>query len=141
MFRYCVGELRMSEDVAYKRIRVAVRGRRFPRILSAIAEGRLSVSAVALLAPYLCEQDADELLSEAEGKTRAQIEALIASRFPQPDVPTLVCAIPNVSAGVPITDSQSPILNCQELAPGPIAVSLTLPHSGQKRNPWRRDAT
>ena len=135
MFRYCVGELRMSEDVAYKRIRVAARARRFPSILSAIAEGRLSVSAVAVLAPYLREQDADALLSEAEGKTRAQIEALLASRFPQPDVPTLICALPSVSSDLPISDSRSPDSNCQELAPGPIAVQATAPPFWSEEKP------
>ena len=53
MFQYCVGELRMSRDVAYKRVRVAGKARRFPRILSGIFDGSLGVSTVALLVPDL----------------------------------------------------------------------------------------
>ena len=134
MFRYCVGELRMSEDVAYKRIRVAAWARRLPRILSAIAEGKLNVSAVAVLAPYLRQQNAEELLTEAEGKTRAQIEALLVSHFPQPNVPTTVRALPSLSA-VPLTcDGRSPISNCQELAPGPIAsIERSLPSWSEEK--------
>ncbi|MEO5618344.1 MAG: hypothetical protein ABIS67_11270, partial [Candidatus Eisenbacteria bacterium] len=41
MFAYCVGELRLSEDSAFKRIRVARKARQFPAIFEAIADGRL----------------------------------------------------------------------------------------------------
>ena len=40
MFAYCVGELRLSEDAAAKRIQVARAARRFPAILGEI--GRAS---------------------------------------------------------------------------------------------------
>src|SRR5258708_1035364 len=40
MFLYCLHELRMSEDVAYKRIRAARAARQFPAIFPAVADGR-----------------------------------------------------------------------------------------------------
>ncbi len=49
MHLYCVGELGMSEDIAYKRTRAARKAREFPRIFLAIADGRLTLSAVGLL--------------------------------------------------------------------------------------------
>jgi hypothetical protein len=44
MFAYCVGRLHMSEDIAYKRIRVARKARRFPTVFLAIAEGHLHLA-------------------------------------------------------------------------------------------------
>src|SRR5262245_14351838 len=40
MFAYCVDELHLSEEAAYKRLRVARAARRFPQVLVALAEGR-----------------------------------------------------------------------------------------------------
>jgi len=94
MHAYCMGELRMSDDVAGKRIHAAHTARDYPAIFEAVADGRLNVSAVIMLAPRLAPENAEELLSAAAGKTRAQIEQLLADRFPQPDLETLVRALP-----------------------------------------------
>jgi len=53
MYSYCVNELHLSDEAAFKRIRAARTARQFPSILAALADGRLHVSAVVLLAPYL----------------------------------------------------------------------------------------
>src|SRR5215510_4993118 len=55
MFQYCIRELGMSEDIAWRRITTARLARRFPRILPALTDGRLHVSGVALLKDYLTE--------------------------------------------------------------------------------------
>jgi len=90
MHAYCIGELRMSEDVAFKRIRAARAARDFPAIFPALEDGRLTLSAVVLLAPNLRPETASELLSVAVNKTNAEVELLLAQRFPRSDVPTLV---------------------------------------------------
>ncbi len=94
MFAYCVEELRLSEDVAYKRIQVARTALRFPVIFGAVAEGRLNLSGVALLAPHLGEANADELLAAAAGRTRAGIEEWLAQRFPRSELLPLVMQLP-----------------------------------------------
>ena len=86
-YKYCVYKLRMAGDVAYKRIRAARAARRYPVIFAAIADGRLTLTAVVMLSPYLKRRKADELLAAAMHKTNAEIALLIAERFPQPDVP------------------------------------------------------
>src|SRR5512134_3619243 len=53
MFSYAVHELRLSEDAALKRIQAARAARQFPAIFDAVADGRLHLSAVTLLAPHL----------------------------------------------------------------------------------------
>ena len=62
MYMYCVRELHMSEDTAFKRIRAARAARQFPAIFTAVAEGRLNLNAVVLLAPHLTCETADQLM-------------------------------------------------------------------------------
>jgi hypothetical protein len=98
MFEYCVQKLRYSEYAAYKRIRAARAARRFPAILDAVAEGRLHLAAVALLASHLTTDNAEGLLAAAVHKSKREVELLIAERFPRPDLPVRLTAI---SAPVP----------------------------------------
>jgi hypothetical protein len=102
MYLYCVHELRLSEDAAYKRIRVARTARRFPVIFHGLADGRLNLTSVVLLTPYLTEQTADELLSAARHKTKSEVEQLLAERFPRSEMLGLVEAIPTPRAGTEI---------------------------------------
>src|SRR5262245_49912364 len=53
MYAYCVQALRLSEDATLKRIQAARAARQFPAIFEALADGRLHLSAVCMLAPYL----------------------------------------------------------------------------------------
>src|SRR5438093_10715638 len=94
MFAYCVHELRLSEDAAYKRIQAARVARQFPGIFEAVADGRLHLTAVGLLAPYLTPKNAAELLAAAALKTKSEIEELLARRFPRSETLGLVAALP-----------------------------------------------
>ncbi len=94
MYAYCVRELHLSEEAAFKRIHAARTARRFPAIFAALADGRLHLSAVVMLAPHLTPENAAELLAAAAHQSKALLEQLLAQRFPRPDVPTRVQAIP-----------------------------------------------
>ena len=98
MHAYCVNELRLSEESAFRRIRVARTAREFPAIFAAIEKGDLNLTAVLLLTPFLTAESVDELLAAAAGKCKAEIEQLLAQRFPKPDVPT---RLEPVTPGVP----------------------------------------
>src|SRR5439155_11647894 len=93
MFAYCVGELRLSEDAAAKRLRAARTARRCPGVLAALADGRLHLGAIVLLAPPLTPETEAELLAAATHKSKSEIELLLAERFPCLDVPATVDAI------------------------------------------------
>jgi hypothetical protein len=93
MYAYCVGELHLTEESAYKRIRVARTGRQFPEIFTALAESRLHLSDVILLAPHLRPDTARELLKAAANKTRCELEQVLAERFPKPELPTRLRAV------------------------------------------------
>src|SRR5262245_23325389 len=57
MHAYCEQELRLSEDAANKRIRVARKAREVPALFAAIADGRLNLSGVVLLAAHLTPEN------------------------------------------------------------------------------------
>jgi 5-methylcytosine-specific restriction endonuclease McrA len=99
MVTYCMGELRLSEDAALKRIRVARMSRDLPEVLEAIEAGRLSLSAALLLKPFLTRESFGELVAAAEGKSRRAIEQIVA-RLGQPELEaqrTQVAPVPAAS--------------------------------------------
>jgi hypothetical protein len=98
MYAYCVGELHLCEQAAFKRIQAARAARRFPVIFEAIASGRLHLSAIVLLAPHLTEDTARVLLAAATHRTKAEIEQLLAERFPRPDVLAWITEVTGPSA-------------------------------------------
>src|SRR2546426_12231821 len=83
MHAYCVHELHLSEDSAYKRITAARVARQFPVVFEALAEGRLHLAAIGLLSPYVRPENTDELLEAAVHKTKSEIEEPLAQRFPR----------------------------------------------------------
>src|SRR5712671_1140577 len=94
MFAFCVGELGFSEDEAYFRINLARTARRSPVLLDALRSGQVHQTGLRLLAPHLTEENQDEVLAEAAGKSKRQIEELVARLAPQPPVPTIVRKLP-----------------------------------------------
>ena len=85
MYAYCLGELNLSEDEAYKRIRAARAAREYPVLFEEVAEGRLHLTAVCLLAPHLTAANAHELIESAAHRCRSEVESWLAQRFPRAD--------------------------------------------------------
>src|SRR3989442_3732604 len=148
MFLYCVHELHLSEEAARKRIHAARAARRFPAIFSAVAAGRLHLSAVVTLAPHLTEDTADELLAAAAHKTRAEIELLLAQRCPRPDVPARLEAIsplPPPTLSVEPVDPKPVGTLTDQRAPGrveaPPKVAPLSPQRWRCKSPSRRART
>ncbi len=104
--QFCVRHMHMSEDQAYKHLRAARAGRRFPVVFEMIADGRSNVSAIKLLSRYLTAANGEALLRDATGRTNKQVLELLAERFPQPDVPTVMFAIatPVRAQGAPVSE-------------------------------------
>ncbi len=83
MHAYCVHELHMCENTAYKRIQAARAARQFPALFAAIADGRLHLTAVTLLAPHLTAGNVDEMVAAAAHRTAAEILCLQAELAPK----------------------------------------------------------
>ena len=90
---YCRERLKYAEDAALKRARVAKLALRFPRALEELRSGAIHLTGLFLLSSHLTEENADSLFTEARGKSRSELELLIARRFPRPDVPPKVQAL------------------------------------------------
>jgi hypothetical protein len=110
MHAWCVGELRFSDDAAYKRITAARAARRFPVLLARLADGSLHLSAVKLLAAHLTPENCDELIGLAARLPKAELERELGRRA----MP--MWAAPVAAAGSPLHLEQVP-----QLAPGPVA--------------------
>jgi hypothetical protein len=100
MFQFCVQRLGMSEDEACRRIHAARLTRRFPDLLARIERGDLTLSTMALLADALTPSNYEELVEAAAGKTKADVQSLLAKRAPSPDVPAAITTIP-MQAAIP----------------------------------------
>lgn len=85
MFAFCVHELKMAEQEAYKRIAVARLARRLPGILDRLACGRIHLSALTILAPHLAEDNWERILDQAESKSMRELERIAVSFAPKPD--------------------------------------------------------
>ena len=112
MHAYCIEGLHWCEGTASRRIYAARAARRFPVLFDAIADGRLHVTAVVMLSKHLSSGNVDEVVAAATRKSKAEIEQLIADRFPQPDLPQVLQAIapppPTQPMAAPRSDQHSP---------------------------------
>jgi hypothetical protein len=98
LFAYCRQALRLSEDAACNRIEAARACRRFPVILDLLASGEVTLTSVRLLGRHLTPENHQAVLARASGRSRREIEALVAELAPQPDVPSSVRKLPTFTA-------------------------------------------
>jgi hypothetical protein len=98
LFSYCTQALRLSEDAACNRIEAARACRRFPAIVDLLASGQVTLTAVRLLGRHLTPENHQTVLAKASGRSRQQIEVLVAELAPRPDVPTSVRKLPSFMA-------------------------------------------
>jgi 5-methylcytosine-specific restriction endonuclease McrA len=94
LFSYCTHALRLSEDAACNRIDAARACRRFPVIIDLLASGQVTLTAVRLLGRHLTPDNHQAVLAKARGRSRQQIEGLVAELAPRPDVPTSMRKLP-----------------------------------------------
>jgi len=141
MHAYCVEALHLSDDAAYKRIQAARAARRFPALFDAVADGRLHLSAVCLIAPHLAADNFDALVALATHRRKLEIERLLAERFVPAWLPTATAADPpaastvaslapgqvNGAACAAPGPAGAPSAMAGELAPGQVAVPAATP--------------
>jgi hypothetical protein len=94
MFAYCTDVLHLSEAEAYLRIAAARASREHPILLNMLADGRLHLTGIGKLAPYITEGNRDALLARATHRSKRQIEELIADLFPCTDAPAVMRKLP-----------------------------------------------
>src|SRR6266545_7117161 len=125
LFDYCTQVLRLSEDATCNRIHAARACRRFPMILDLLASGAMSLTSVRMLRPHLTPENHEAVLARACGRSRREIEALVAELAPRPDVPSSVRKLPTATpaprlmpvATSPATRAEAATLASPEPAP------------------------
>ena len=108
LYVYCREALGYSEDAAYNRNVAARVARRFPEVVDMLAEGRLTLTAVKLLAPVLNDGNRARAFAEAAGKSKRDIEMLVAALAPKPDVPSSVRKVGSPGSRNPSTPAAVP---------------------------------
>ncbi|HEY3248392.1 MAG TPA: HNH endonuclease signature motif containing protein, partial [bacterium] len=123
LFVYCTQVLHFSESAAYRRVEVARAARRYPVILTLLAEGSVNLTTVLLLAAELTPSNHRELLVAATHKSKNQVEELIASLRPKPAVPSSVRMLPVARARSACSPTQE-LLKPTEVAPTQAEIAL-----------------
>ncbi|HEU5057854.1 MAG TPA: HNH endonuclease signature motif containing protein, partial [Kofleriaceae bacterium] len=119
----------LSEAEAYHRITVSRAARRFPSILPMLASGQLHISAVARVAAHLTDDAAEPLLARVAGRSRREIDALVAELAPKPDVPDSIRPLGHrrpQSLAVPPSPARELCLDGVAAAAEPTDVARTL---------------
>jgi len=98
LFDFCVRRLRMSEGAAFRRIAAARLVRRFPSLLGHLESGAVHLSTLVMLREHLTESNVEELVAATSGKTKREVEELLARRAPRADVPATIRKLPSPSA-------------------------------------------
>ena len=142
LFDYCTRALHLSEDAACNRIEAARASRRFPVILEMLAEGALTLTSVRKLKSHLTSENHEVILRKAAGRTKEQLEALIAALAPKPDVPAMVRKLPGttgVVAATPETPALPTLLDVASEPASPVGVTGA-PAEGSSAVEAHRDA-
>jgi 5-methylcytosine-specific restriction endonuclease McrA len=90
MFDFCVHRLDMSDGEAHRRLIAARLVRRFPSVLGYLERGDVHLCGLALLRDHLTDDNHEELLHAASGKTVRAVQEMLAARAPKPDVPSRI---------------------------------------------------
>jgi len=130
VFTYCRGALRLSEHAAYNRLVAARVARQFPVILEGLADGCLNLTTVRLLAPHLSPDNHRDVLARAAGRSKREIEALVASLAPRPDVAPSIrkfsapgqAATPDGPNRAPMLAAPTPTLEANDPPAGPSSI-------------------
>ena len=119
LFDYCTQVLRLSEDATCNRIHAARACRDFPVILDLLASGAMPLASVRILRPHLTPENQEAVLARASGRSRREIEALVAELAPRPDVPSSVRKLPTATPAItpPATRVEAHILVPSQPAP------------------------
>lgn len=94
LFEFCIKRLGMSNASAH-RFSVAARlAAEFPELVGRVERGEIHLSTLVQMRHHLTAENANELLELARGRTRYQVEELLAAVAPRPDAPSRMRKLP-----------------------------------------------
>lgn len=90
LFAYCVKSLGYDENTAYRLITAGRVVKHYPAACALIASGDLTLTAILVLSPVLTDENSERLLSQVKGKSRRELETIVAGIAPLPSRPDFV---------------------------------------------------
>ena len=100
LWECCKRELGLSERAIYYRIAAAREVQRNPQLAGQIRDGRLCITTLAMLTKVMTDENANTLVAEAAGKSKREVEQIVARLDPKPIPADVVRAIaPEPSPG------------------------------------------
>ena len=84
LFDYARRRLNLGEGTVWRRLQVARACRQFPQLLEALWDHSIHLSAASLLAPHLSPDNVEGLLAQARGKSKREVEKIVAGESPRP---------------------------------------------------------
>ena len=119
LFTFCTNRLKISEPSTCKRIQAARAAKKHPILLDLIRENKITLTTINLIAPHITE----ELIQETIGMKKRQVEDLLATKHPQPDVQESMRLVPMTKTRT-FSRECKPVL--KPLSPQRVKVQLTL---------------
>ena len=132
MFGYCTQVLHLSEHAAYARIAAARAATRFPVVMDLLIEGAITLTTVTILGRHLTAANHAALLESVRHKSKADVEMLVATLHPLPDIPSSVRKVP--SPKLPTATVASLIADVTEVISVP-KVTTQEPQGASARQP------
>jgi hypothetical protein len=129
MHGYCTGVLHLSDAEAYLRIAVARCSRRFPEVLAMLKEGKIHLSGLAKLDRHLTRQNAQALLKAATHRSKREIDALVATIAPKPDVPAKIRKLPDRKTSRELRPDGVELSHVEKMGTGPVESPSIEPES------------
>src|SRR5882672_1975428 len=99
LYAYCIYELRLSEDAAFRRSKAARLVREYPELGDAIAKGEIHLTGLLMIGPHLGGERHAEILRRSRFRSKRELLRLLAEIDPKPEVPALVEPIGPAPAG------------------------------------------
>lgn len=94
MWDFCVRRLGMSHGETSRRLTAMKLVRRFPSLLGRIERGQIHLSSLKILGKHLDESNVEALLDEAAGKSKMEVQEIVARHYPRPNAPEIMMEIP-----------------------------------------------
>ncbi len=83
LFTYCCEKYHFSESEAFLRIQACRLSQAFPEVLKFLEEGKITLTTIKLISPYLTQENKGIILKSIDQKSTRQAEKVLATLFPQ----------------------------------------------------------
>ena len=127
LYDFCRYNLGFDENESYRRSKAAILLNGYPQAWTLLEKRRITLSALVVLSSVVKPENAEKWFAKAQGKTRRELEFLVAAAHPSPTVPDYVRTLPN---RVMIVAAQLPPSVQAEASP---ASSSVAPSEAQRR--------